>query len=101
MLTPLTTNWLTGHKINIMGLDNHELTGLDVVTAVFLLTTNQDKAIGIFHEYAHLGKGLSIHPPSQMEWYKVSVDDRSVTSNTYRHLEIMPFHSLSRMALHT
>ena len=23
----------TGHKINIVGIDNHELTGLDVVTA--------------------------------------------------------------------
>ena len=29
----------TGHKINIVGIDNHELTGLHVVTAASLLDT--------------------------------------------------------------
>ena len=33
--------------------------------------------IGIFHEYAHLGKGRSIHAASQMEWFNCQVDDRS------------------------
>ena len=55
----------TGHKNNIVGIDNHELTGLDVVTASFLLDTNQGKVIGIFNEYAFLGKGNSIHSPGQ------------------------------------
>ena len=57
----------TGQKINIVGIDNHELTGLDVVTAASLLDTNQGKIIGIFNEYAFLGKGNSIHSPGQME----------------------------------
>ena len=42
----------TGCKINIVGIDNHKLTGLDVVTAATLLDTNQGNVIGIFNEYA-------------------------------------------------
>ena len=50
----------THRKINIQGIDNHEVTGLDVVTAATILKTSQGKVIGIFNEYAHLGKGSSI-----------------------------------------
>ena len=34
--------------------------------------------IEIFHEYAQLGKGRSIHPVGQMEWFNCKVDDRFV-----------------------
>ena len=47
----------THRKINISGIDNHEVTGLDVVTAATLLNTSLGKVIGIFNEYAYLGKG--------------------------------------------
>ena len=47
----------TPRKINISGIDNHEATGLDVVTAATLLNISLGKVIGIFNEYAHLGKG--------------------------------------------
>ena len=33
----------THHKINIQGIDNHEVTGLDVVTAATLLNTSLGK----------------------------------------------------------
>ena len=65
-------------KINIQGIDNHEVTGLDVVTAVTLLNTSQGKVIGIFNEYAYLGKGSSIHSSGQLEWFKTTVDEKSV-----------------------
>ena len=42
----------THRKINISGIDNHEVTGLDVVTAATLLNTSLGKVIGIFNEYA-------------------------------------------------
>ena len=67
----------TPRKINIVGIDDHELTGLNVVTAAALLDTQQGPIIGIFHEYAHLGKGKSIHASGQMEWFNCQVDDRS------------------------
>ena len=68
----------TYRKINIQGIDNHEVTGLDVVTAATLLNTYQGKVIGIFNEYAYLGKGSSIHSSGQLEWFKTNVDEKSV-----------------------
>ena len=68
----------THRKINIQGIDNHEVTGLDVVTAATLLNTSQGKGIGIFNEYAYLGKGSSIHSSGQLEWFKTNVDEKSV-----------------------
>ena len=41
----------THRKINISGIDNHEVNGLDVVTAATLLNTSLGKVIGIFNEY--------------------------------------------------
>ena len=49
----------THRKINIQGIDNHEV-------------------IGIFNEYAHLVKGSSIHSSGQLEWFKTNVDEKSV-----------------------
>ena len=68
----------TYHKINIQGIDNHEVTGLDVVTAATLLNTSQGKVIGIFNKYAYLGKGSSIHSSGQLEWFKTNLDENSV-----------------------
>ena len=67
----------TPRKINIVGIDDHELTGLNVATAGALLDTQKGPIIGVFHEYAHLGKGRSIHAAGQMEWFNCQVDDRS------------------------
>ena len=67
----------THRKINIFGIDDHELTGLNVVTAAALLDAQMGPIIGIFHEYAHLGKDRSIHAAGQMEWFNCKVDDRS------------------------
>ena len=64
----------THRKINIQGIDNHEVTGLDVVTAATLLNSSQGKVIGISNEYAYLGKGSSIHSSGQLEWFKTNVD---------------------------
>ena len=68
----------THHKINISGIDNHEVNGLDVVTAATLLNTSLGEVIGIFNEYAHLGKGSSIHSSGQLEWFKTHVDEKSI-----------------------
>ena len=65
-------------KINIQGIDNHQDTGLDVATAATLLNTSQGKVIGIFNEYALLGKQSSIHSSGQLEWFKTNVDEKSV-----------------------
>ena len=48
-----------------------------MVTAATLLDTQKGPIIGVFHEYAHHGKGKSIHAAGQMEWFNCKVDDRS------------------------
>ena len=48
-----------------------------MVTAAALLDTQKDPIIGIFHEYAHLGKDRYVHAAGQMEWFNCKVDDRS------------------------
>ena len=68
----------THRKIYISGIDNHEVNGLDVVTAATLLNTSLGKVIGIFNEYAHLGKGSSIDSSGQLEWFKTHVDEKSI-----------------------
>ena len=49
-----------------------------MVTAATLLNTSQGKVIGIFNEYAYLGKGPSIHSSCQLEQFTTSVDENSV-----------------------
>ena len=85
----------THRKINIQGIDNHEVTGLDVVTAATLLNTSQVKVIGIFNEYAYLGKGSSIHSSGQLEWFKTNVDEKPVQAleGTTPDITFMPHFS--------
>ena len=68
----------THRKINISGIHNYEVTGLDVVTAATLLNTSLGKVIGIFNEYAYLRKGSSIHSSGHLEWFKTLVDEKSI-----------------------
>ena len=68
----------TGRKLNVVGIGNHELTGLDVATAACPFQSSSGKFVCILHEYAYLGKGSSNHSPGQMEVFKTHVDDKSI-----------------------
>ncbi|KAL7562631.1 hypothetical protein ACA910_002532 [Epithemia clementina (nom. ined.)] len=68
----------SGRKIKVTGIDNHELTGLDIVTCAGLVDTNHGRVILIMNEYAYFGQGNSIHSPGQIEWYKNTCEDKSV-----------------------
>ena len=59
------------------------LTTMKLLVLMWLLlqhssNTSQGKVIGIFNEYAHLGKGSSIHSSGQLEWFKTHVDEKSI-----------------------
>ena len=68
----------SSRKCTVTGIDVHELQGLDVVQCAALVETNHDIANLIMNEYACYGKGHTIHSSGQVEWFKNSVDDRSV-----------------------
>ena len=65
-------------KCTVTGIDSHELQGLDVVHCAALEETNHGIVNLILNEYACYGKGHTIHSSGQIEWFKNSVDDRSV-----------------------
>ena len=67
----------TGRKINNVGIDHHEFINLNVATAAAVLQTSKGRIIGIFHEYAHLIPGQTLHSPAQLEWFKIQVDHKS------------------------
>ena len=84
----------THRKINISGIDNHEVTGLAVVTAATLLNTSLGKVIGIFNEYVYLGKGSSIHSSGQLEWFETNVDEKSIKVGGTEHITTLDGYSV-------
>ena len=68
----------SSRKCTVSGIDSHELQGLDVVQCAALVETNHGIVSLIMNEYAFYGKGHTIHSSGQIEWFKNSVDDRSV-----------------------
>ena len=68
----------SSRKCTVTGIDSHELQGLDVVQCAALVETNHSIVNLIMNEYACFGKGHTIHSSGQIEWFKKSVDDRSV-----------------------
>ena len=68
----------SSRKCTVTGMDSHELQGLDVVQCTAFVQTNHGIVNLIMNEYACYGKGHTIHSSGQIEWFKNSVDDRSV-----------------------
>ena len=68
----------SSRKCTVTGIDSHELQGLDVVQCAALVHTNHGIVNLIMNEYACYGKGHTIHSSGQIEWFKNSVNDRSV-----------------------
>ena len=68
----------SSRKCTVTGIDSHELQGLDVVQCAALVQTNHGIVNLIMNEYACYGKRHTIHSSGQNEWFKNSVDDRSV-----------------------
>ena len=67
------------HKsVHIEGIDGHQVRDVPIVTAGGVLQTTTGEVIGIFHQYAHINKGASIHSCVQMEAYHQDVNDRSL-----------------------
>ena len=67
----------TNRTVDIRGIDNHELTDINIGTVGGVVDTHKGPVIAIMHQYALIGKGHSIHAPCQVEHYKNFVDDKS------------------------
>ena len=69
---------LPHRRVNIQGIDNHQMTGLQLGTVGGVVTTQRGPVIGVFHQYALYGKGPTIHSSGQLEAFKNVVDEKSV-----------------------
>ena len=61
------------------GLDNNELPGLALCTIADLIQTQNGPIIGIFHNYAHHGKGNTVHSINQLKYFGITVDNTPLT----------------------
>jgi hypothetical protein len=68
----------TNRTVDIRGIDNHCCTNIAIGTVGGVIQTHKGPAIGIFHQYAFLNKGSSIHSPCQFEWYRHDITDKSI-----------------------
>jgi hypothetical protein len=68
----------TLRTIDVRGINNHEVTGIPIITAGGIVTTQHGPVIGIFPQYAYLGSGKTIHSAAQLEHYQNDVNDRLV-----------------------
>jgi hypothetical protein len=65
-------------KVDVTGIDNHEMTDLSIVDAAGWAMSNEGPVILILRQYAYHGMGRTIHSALQLEQYKIKVDDRSI-----------------------
>jgi Reverse transcriptase (RNA-dependent DNA polymerase) len=68
----------TSRTVDIKGIDNHHVNDIGIGTVGGVVQTQHGPVVAIMHQYALLGKGSSIHSPSQLEWFKNDVNDKSV-----------------------
>ena len=61
-----------------MGIDNHQLSAIHIVTAGGVSQSQLGPVILIFNQYAHHAKGKPIHSLVQLEAFRSKVDDKSI-----------------------
>ena len=74
-----TINVIPNTWVDLSGLDNHTLEKTGIGTVGGVTITQRGPVILIFHRYALLGRGRSIHSSIQLEAYGNQVDDRSIS----------------------
>jgi hypothetical protein len=60
----------TNRTIDIKRIDNHHVNDIGIGNVGGVVSTQKGPVLSIMHQYALLGKGASIHSPSQLKWYK-------------------------------
>ena len=68
---------ITHRAVNVQGVSDHQVTDLKIVTAGGVVPTQHGPVIAIFHQYAHLGTGKTIHSSVQLEEFGLQVDEKS------------------------
>ena len=75
VISSSTTNFA-----DVQGIAGAEVNNIPLSTVAGVLNTTSGPVIGIFHQYAHYGKGQTLHSPLQMEAFGLDVYDHSIAS---------------------
>jgi hypothetical protein len=67
---------VTWQKCDVTGITDNAVKNLDIVLGAGLLQSNRGPVIGLFPQYAYLGKGKTIHSCMQMEDWGIHVDEK-------------------------
>ena len=65
-------------RVDVTGIDNHELSSLPMVDATAKTLTDKGEVILILRNYAYHGVNRTIHSSGQIDWYKNKVHDGSL-----------------------
>ena len=85
----------SSRKCTVTGIDNHEITGLDLVQCAALVQTNHGMVNLIMNEYAYYGRAHSIHSSGQIEWYTNIVEDKSVQAGGQQRIVTIDRYSMA------
>ena len=69
---------VTSRSVNVQGISDHQLTDLKIVSCGGVTETQHGPVIAIFHQYAHVGKGKTIHASIQLEAFNLDVNEKSI-----------------------
>ena len=67
-------------RVDITGLNNHQIKSIPIVTAGGVIKTNRGEVILILNQCAGVGEGKTIHSAGQMEMFQNKVDDVSMAA---------------------
>ena len=65
-------------RVDVTGIDNHELSSLPMVDATAKTLTDKGEVILILRNYAYHGVNRTIHSSGQIDWYQNKVFDGSL-----------------------
>ena len=65
----------TMERVNVNGIADTVIEAVPIGTAAGLLTSTSGPIIGIFHQYAHYGKGKTLHSVNQFRSFGLDVND--------------------------
>ena len=65
----------TLQSADVTGLAALAVNNLPIATVAGVLSSSRGNIIGIFHQYAHLGTGKTIHSANQMWQFGIEISD--------------------------
>ena len=68
----------TNKIVRIQGIYSHQINDVNIISDSGVINTNRGTVIEIFHQYAHIGRGTSIHSSPQLEGYSNQMYDKSM-----------------------